>query len=88
MLLLFGSLEKRKKKVDNEKRNIISMIGYYENEIKKSETSSFRNSFSSEDSCNKYVESLKVNLMKQHDKLIDVCHIEEDLKKEEARLNV
>ena len=84
MLFLFGSLEKRKKKVKNEKKNILSMICYYENEIKRSEGYAFKKSFPSEESYNKYVESLKNNLMKTHDKLIDVCHIEENLKKEEV----
>lgn len=87
MLLLFGSLEKRKKKVENEKRNIISMICYYENEIKNSEGTTFKKSFSSEDSYDKYVESLRRNLLKTHDKLIDICRIEEDLQKEEMKAN-
>ncbi len=85
-MLLFGSLEKRKKKVENKKRNTISMIGYYEDEIRRSESVSFKNSFSSEDDYNKYVKSLKENLLKTHDKLIEICHIEEELK-EEAKTN-
>lgn len=84
MLLLIGSLKKRKKKVENEKKNILSMICYYEQEVKNSESISFKKSFSTEDKYNKYVETLKKNLLKTHDKLIDICHIEEELKKEEA----
>lgn len=84
MLLLIGSLEKRKKKVENEKKNILSMICYYEQEVKNSENISFKKSFSTEDKYNRYVETLKKNLLKTHDRLIDICRIEEELKKEEA----
>lgn len=86
MLFLFGSLEKRKKKVENEKKNILSMVYYYENEIRKYEGKTFKNSFSDEYSYNRYLESLRKDLTKAHDKLDDVCKIEERLKKEEGEM--
>ena len=58
------------------------MIAYYEEEIKKMNSKSMKNSFSSEQDYEKYLKNLKENLLKQHDKLIELCHEEELLQKE------
>lgn len=84
MILLFGKKEKKLEKLDRCKRNAISMIGYYETELKKMETKAAKNSFSSESDYERYVQNLKDNLLKQHDKLIDIYHEEELLKKEDS----
>lgn len=81
-MLLFGNKEKKLEKIDKCKRNTISMIAYYEEEIKKMNSKSMKNSFSSGQDYEKYLKNLKENLLKQHDKLIELCHEEELLQKE------
>ena len=61
-------------------RNTISMIIYFENKIKNMNSISKKNSFSSETSYENYLKNLKNELLKQHNKLIEICKSIEELK--------
>lgn len=80
MLFLTGNKEKRLKKLEKEKKNAINRISSYQEEIQRAESLAFKKSFPSEEKYNDYVKKLKENLLKAHDKLIEICKREEEEK--------
>lgn len=72
--------EKYLKKLENKKRNTLNMIIYFEEELKKMQNKSTKDSFPNEEQYNRYLENLQKNLLKQNNILIEITKEIEVLK--------
>lgn len=76
----YKNKEKHLKKLEYKKRNTLNMISYFEEELKKIQNKSIKDSFPNKEQYNRYLENLEKNLLKQHNILIEITKEIENLK--------